>query len=335
MNVTPIIPTVPADEIIAKPHAQADVCRSAAVGARCVPAQTVVRFAAITDIHHYPTGRLAPEIAFWKLTAHAHTNAVDFNNILGSDRYHFGINLGDIVEDSGADPNGARIDENNYGEVIGALDTKKPLYYAIGNHDTVNLSTNTISRMTGCEPFYAFDEGPFHFVVLHSVADASDATNTQIPPEQLQWLAEDLSANTGRPTVVFLHHALSERSVEGNHWFEPNPRQAFVKNRQAVRDLFKASGNVCLVMNGHLHDNNLYVDPDDDTAHVTLQSSTENIGAHTSSNAWADVTLTTEGARIAVHGHDSVTHLVSFPERIRVLFANESTMARSDLRASA
>lgn len=306
------------------------------------PDTNAIRFAAITDIHHYPTGKLAPEIAYWKLSEHAPRNAVDFRRILSSGDYDFGINLGDSIEDSGSAPNGDNIDRQSITEVVTALKEspqaesplvgaqhikETPLYYAIGNHDTVNITPEALTEITGCQPFYSFDEGAFHFVVLHSVADKHDPTNTQIPKNQLDWLAEDLSANHTRPTVVFLHHALSERSATGNHWFEPNPAQAFVKNRAAVRSLFKAAGNVCLVMNGHLHDNNIYRDPDDNTPYVTLQSATENIGQTQPANAWADITLTQKGATISVKGNDPVEHNITFPAPIQALFENKPAAA--------
>jgi predicted phosphodiesterase len=293
----------------------------------------MVRFAAISDIHHFPHARLPPAIAFWKLSEHALSSVREFKSSLAHGGFKFGINLGDSVEDdSGVDS--ASIDGQNISEVVNALENDLPIYYAIGNHDTVNNSPDTLSRITGCKPYYSFNEGAFHFIVLHSVADASNPENTLIPETQLNWLKSDLQENRSRPTVVFLHHALSERSVAGNHWFEPNPKQAFVKNRAEVRDIFKESGNVCLVMNGHLHDNNVWQDEADQTLYITLQSATENIGNNTPANAWADVQLAKEGVSMRVLGNDPRTYEYEFPARIQNIFPASQLPSDTKTRAA-
>lgn len=275
-----------------------------------------VRFAVISDVHHYPTGRLPSEIARWKLSPHALRNVAAFNQALHSGAYRFGVSLGDSIEDSVDHDHRQVTDRRNIRAVVDSIDAPIPMHYTIGNHDTVNNSAEDVARITGRPPYYSFNHGPFHFIVLHSVADNADPTNTTIPPDQLQWLASDLAEHTHRPTAVFLHHSLSERSVEGNHWFEPNPKQAFVKNRQEVRDIFKSAGNVFLVMNGHLHDNDIWRDDEDGTIYFTLHSATENIGNETPSDAWADVQLSETGVNITVLGNAPKKNEYAFPDRI-------------------
>ncbi len=129
-----------------------------------------------------------------------------------------------------------------------------PRHYVLGNHDLHNIGKEDFVEATGArQPYYAFDAGGHHFVVLDACFRQDgepyhrgnfDWTDTAIPPEELAWLKKDL-AMTERPTVVFVHQPIG---------LSPDDKYA-VKNADAVREALEASGRVRAVFQGHHHRN--------------------------------------------------------------------------------
>lgn len=129
-----------------------------------------------------------------------------------------------------------------------------PGHYVLGNHDLHHLSKEEFGEATGARrPYYAFDSGGIHFVILDACYRQDgepyhrgnfEWTNTAIPPDEIEWLKADL-ASTDRPTVVFVHQPLG---------LSPNNTYA-VKNATSVRDVLAASGQVQVVLQGHHHRN--------------------------------------------------------------------------------
>jgi 3',5'-cyclic AMP phosphodiesterase CpdA len=129
---------------------------------------------------------------------------------------------------------------------------KCPRHYVLGNHCVSTLTKQQFRDNCGArEPYYSFDEGGFHFVVLDACYRADGAgyepgnfewTDTEIPPPQREWLAADL-ASSGKPALVFVHQRVD---VE-NHYA--------VKSATEVRRVLEESGRVLAVFHGHSHQN--------------------------------------------------------------------------------
>ena len=79
-----------------------------------------------------------------------------------------------------------------------------PVYYVPGNNDIVDDTTrNLFTQKTGFPPFYSFDKGQVHFIVLDNscVEKAGD-----MGKEQLSWLEKDLKKKRkAETTLVFMH----------------------------------------------------------------------------------------------------------------------------------
>jgi hypothetical protein len=106
-------------------------------------------------------------------------------------------------------------------------------YYAIrGNHDiALNYGSDFIIDLHG-ELYYSFDYEGVHFVALDAVGDTP-----QFPPDQMEWLRDDLARLTpGTPVIPFLHY--SPRVGEPD-W-------------DTLADAL-AGSNVPLVIHGHDH----------------------------------------------------------------------------------
>lgn len=100
-----------------------------------------------------------------------------------------------------------------------------PYYNCMGNHDALGWSARRkvpveepeigkkmiMDRLEWEKPYYSFDFNGWHFVVLDSIhpvkADHGPTYEPRIGAEQLEWLAYDLGAAAGRPTVAMTHIA--------------------------------------------------------------------------------------------------------------------------------
>ncbi len=100
---------------------------------------------------------------------------------------------------------------------------KKHKYHLLGNHDMdVSSKKETMSFWGMQEEYYSFDEKDIHFVVLdpnylyydnqykaYDTANfyVNDNWRTYIPPEQIEWLINDLR-NTKLHTIILSHQSL-------------------------------------------------------------------------------------------------------------------------------
>jgi predicted phosphodiesterase len=133
---------------------------------------------------------------------------------------------------------------------------KGPTYHVLGNHDADSISKAqflTNIENTGIDPaksYYSFDFNGVHFAVLDANYKSDgvdydhgnfDWTDANIPPDELQWLRQDLAASRGA-VIVVIHQLLDGT---GSH---------YVNNAAEVRHFLEQSGRVLAVFQGHLHD---------------------------------------------------------------------------------
>jgi alkaline phosphatase len=132
-----------------------------------------------------------------------------------------------------------------------------PVYRVLGNHDLKPDPYLVYDALYGREgtPYYSFDQGDFHFVVLCAAYDTlgyvSDWAKGFVPPAERQWLIADLN-DTDKYTVVFIHH-----NLENSTWMDPSVYGVY--GRQEIRDILRDSGKVIAVFQGHRHITHLWV----------------------------------------------------------------------------
>jgi hypothetical protein len=162
---------------------------------------------------------------------------------------HFVIELGDLV-DAASEVE----DELRYLKRVNQTfaAAASPRHYVLGNHCVDTLTKpeflETVERDAS---FYRFSQNGWHFLVLDSCFRSDMAPygrrnatwdDPNIPPEQVEWLIEELERAEG-PVVVFAHQRLDVGSPYG------------VKNAEVIRDHLEASGKVRAVFQGHSHKN--------------------------------------------------------------------------------
>jgi hypothetical protein len=132
---------------------------------------------------------------------------------------------------------------------------KGPSYHVLGNHDMDSISKEqfleniTNTKISAGSTWYSFDNKGIHFIVLDANFLSDDTpydhgnftwNETYIPQAQLSWLTDDL-AETRLPSIAFCHQQLGGRGG------------TYVRNSEAVRNIFEQSGKVLAAFNGHEH----------------------------------------------------------------------------------
>jgi Icc protein len=266
----------------------------------------MVKIAFISDLHlgptEYPLGARRKQTVFAEPYLHefvdvvAHAGDIDFV-----------LQFGDLILD--ADP---ETDRENFRRGVAILgESKKPVHHLVGNHDVIHLSATQIRNILGVDSLsYSFDEGAYHFLLLHPFVADPKTPGGILPADQLSWLQEDL-AKTGKPAFVFSHQSFADQDLTGNPWFEGLPGDCLVENRVEVRKVLRESGKVAAAVNGHLHWN--HVDWHDGIPYLTVQSATEPVGAGTPAHAWGVMEISGNTFTLTQYGNDPFTHRHEFP----------------------
>lgn len=171
------------------------------------------------------------------------------------EKVSFYINVGDLIQGYTSDTS---LLKRQWDEVMAELKPitgKFPMHYVPGNHDiTDSLQLPMYLRYAG-KPYYSFDFGPDHFIVLdNSRGDGFLVDQAR----QLEWLKKDLEkSKKARYTFCFYHMP---------RW-NIDPGEKVLDTLHAI---FKAGG-VDAVINGHYHSYQYGVR--DNIRYITLGSS--------------------------------------------------------------
>lgn len=170
---------------------------------------------------------------------------------LPSDRYVFGICLGDIVG-----WNHALYPQ--YEDIMSA--TGIEWRNVIGNHDMTNygrsFETSTTDYENAYGPvYYSFNVGEVHYVVLNDnfFVGKDWYYIGYLPERQLAWLEKDLAfVPTDRKVVVCLHIPTTLREWDRTGWnFNYSQIADLMCNKKALWDILKPYD--ALILSGHMH----------------------------------------------------------------------------------
>jgi predicted phosphodiesterase len=200
-------------------------------------ADSHIRFDGGPDVTYLKAMDRAPALlANYVADINAHNPPVDFV-----------IHLGDVT-DLG------RPDEfATAGSIMGAL--TRPLYPVVGNHDNFRSDAKAAWKaFAGRDSTnYAFDYRGFHFIVIDCTLDPYVPPYVNCGSEVRTWVAQNLAANSKKPTVVFSHFNMWRRSW--NAMFDTTLSYAEYQGMPELREILEDAGNVVAVVNGHVHAN--------------------------------------------------------------------------------
>jgi hypothetical protein len=87
---------------------------------------------------------------------------------------------------------------------------RSAVYHSAGERDLFNSSVELFTHYTGSKPYYSFNYGSIHFIVLYVPSAGAEPD-----PEQLKWLKNDLHENRrSRAHFVFSHYPIIQPSKE-------------------------------------------------------------------------------------------------------------------------
>ncbi|MDB4768927.1 metallophosphoesterase [Saprospiraceae bacterium] len=214
-----------------------------------------IRFGLTTDSHY--ADRSSSGSRYYKQSLE---KMREFIKEMNDSKVDFVIHLGDLKDEA---PDKQEEDtlrflreiEQTYAEFKG------PRYHCIGNHDLDSINKEqflSVVENTGIsknKSYYSFDKRGFHFVVLdanydrngnsHFYKEGADWEDTNITPEQVDWLRQDLKMNN-LPTVIFCHHPLFKYFRDGNKYH--------VNNFKEIQELINSNQNTISVFQGHVHE---------------------------------------------------------------------------------
>lgn len=130
-----------------------------------------------------------------------------------------------------------------------------PLYPVVGNHDNFKSDGKAgwLAFARRDSTTYAFDVQGFHFIVIDCTLNPYQPPYVDCDSTLRVWVAENLTANHSKPTVVLSHYNSWQR-----HWnamFDTTLHYAEYRGMPELREVLEDAGNVVAVVNGHVHAN--------------------------------------------------------------------------------
>lgn len=165
-----------------------------------------------------------------------------------------------------------------------------PYYPMGGNHDFVKEDSRAWfleafkHRLPVPETYYSFDHNNLHFCVLDPYWVWADGTLSEfseaevaaeldmslenarwaVPPDQFEWLEEDLIAHPGRPTLIACHYPLAD--IPERLRRPETKSSGALENGDLLHEHLAAFPQVKAVFSGHMHMN--YIVPMDGLTQV-------------------------------------------------------------------
>lgn len=111
------------------------------------------------------------------------------------------MTVGDMIEGYESDSTVTKAQWKEYKNLIKLLAV--PIHFTPGNHDIWDARSRSLYKRYVDEPYYSFDVGSAHFLVLDN---GRYATIDAFPREQMDWLRDDLRTHRDAAyTLVFMH----------------------------------------------------------------------------------------------------------------------------------
>lgn len=210
------------------------------------PSPESLRIALITDLHYADKPALGSR--FYREST---SKLAEAAQALAREKPAFIVELGDLVDAADS----LEVERHWLDTINRQFSSLFPnRHYVLGNHCVDGLTKQEfLGAIERERSYYSFDHGHTHFVILDACFRSDGLpygrqnahwTDSNIPAEELEWLAADLHA-TRKQTIVFVHQRLDSQDDYA------------VRNAPAVREVLQASGRVVAVLQGHSHENDL------------------------------------------------------------------------------
>ncbi len=210
----------------------------------------------------------------------------------------FIVCMGDLI-DQADDPQIERNYLERMLEILSGFDGDR--HVVLGNHDVATLSKAEFLQHCGSQPYYSFDAGGVHFVVLDGNyhQDGRDFSTGNfswdqawISNAQLEWLRQDLQASHPQPVIALCHENVDARLDQG----ERDPH--VLCNAARLRQVLAEANNVRALIQAHYHPG-ILTTLDNDIDCIGLRAMV--VGEGLQNNAYAIASLYSDG-RLVIDG---------------------------------
>lgn len=213
-------------------------------------------FIQLSDIHIYTEDEANPEAKniFNKDLAAEFVNLLSEINKM-EPQPSFVIITGDLVHD-------AKLRQfERLKTLMEKLKPEIPAYLELGNHDANRKNFEQV--FPDRSPYFSFDKGRWHFIVLDTRSDGS------LDKKQSEWLTGNIANGKYKQLMIFTHHPM----VCKEGWEDVRPM------RETIFRLIREYKPVTWMFSGHLHQNLLLQCKYDGMPAVNLVSTTSSTGS--------------------------------------------------------
>lgn len=243
------------------------VARSHAQTQDAAPSERAFRFVHFGDTHVGADGGMpfvASDEGYPKALRHVH--AIE-------DVPEFILHTGDIITDAFWASQDSAIKQWDIYKALMKEHCRLPVHYTLGNHD-VNFGwglgnaetrfpgkTMALEKMEMSSPYYSFDHGGWHFIVLDNTQRGGwNGFQILLDDTQFEWFANDLQVtDPATPVVVCSHAPILCVACFFEPPSQPHGNGLVISNDCVqmdvvkIHNLFRKHHNVKLCLSGHYH----------------------------------------------------------------------------------
>lgn len=257
----------------------------------------------VSDIHHGPDFQTKKGTAALELLT-------DALAAMQREPVDLVVDLGDRITDAERASDLRRMEE-----VAGVFrQSDLGVAHLLGNHDSDYLAPEDNAQILGVPAeSRSIVLGGWRLVFWQANTARFWPDGCMLADADLNWLREEL-AGSQEPVVVFSHVPLGESAMQGNYYFERNPRFATYNRAAEARQVIEDSGKVVACIAGHVHQSD--VSRINGVTYIAMPSLSETSTTHPEpAAAWAVLDLQPDRLRFKVRGLVEEGHEISIPAR--------------------
>lgn len=160
------------------------------------------------------------------------------------------VALGDFIQHSNRETDLERLEK--VGELLEKIDV--PVYAIPGNHDPMTVSKQEVMKkidVENSETYFSLEIEGRKLIFLDTIKQIDDLYGAgMLGSEQRKWLEKELE--TEKEIIIFSHHLLHHRNLDGNWFFDEHPELAACIDKKDFQEI--AGENLRAVFSAHIHE---------------------------------------------------------------------------------
>jgi predicted MPP superfamily phosphohydrolase len=163
------------------------------------------------------------------------------------------VALGDFIQHSDPETDLQRLER--VGQMLEKVEAD--VYAIPGNHDPMTISKEEVMEsidVENADTYFSIEIKDRKLVFLDTITQIDDIYGAGLlGSEQREWLKNEVQ--TDRELLVFSHHLLHNRDLEGNWYFDERPELAACIDKKDFREIVERKPRA--VFSAHIHDSGL------------------------------------------------------------------------------